>query len=134
MTEEVENKVVEETNFLDFEDWLKVDLRVAVVKSVEEIKKSKKLLKLELDIGDDKPRTVLSGIKKFFKNPQDLVGRQVLYLVNLAPRKMFGFESTGMVLAAVEEKTLVTEEGTKTFEHLTLLQPTLKVSPGTKVS
>jgi methionyl-tRNA synthetase len=87
--------VKEEILFPDFE---KIDIRVATIISAEKIKKSKKLLKLRLDTGIDE-RTVLSGIAQHYQ-PEEVIGKQVCVLVNLAPRKMMGTESQGMVLMA----------------------------------
>ena len=81
-----------------FPDFEKIDIRVATIMEAEKVKKSKKLLKLQLDTGIDQ-RTVLSGIAQHY-SPEDIVGKQVCVLVNLAPRKMMGTESQGMVLMA----------------------------------
>ncbi len=81
-----------------FPDFEKIDIRIATVMEAEKVKKSKKLLKLKLDTGIDQ-RTVLSGIAPQYA-PEDVIGKQVCVLVNLAPRKMMGTESQGMVLMA----------------------------------
>ena len=81
-----------------FPDFEKIDIRVATIMEAEKVKKSKKLLKLKLDTGLDQ-RTVLSGIAEYYK-PEDIIGKQVCVLANLAPRKMMGTESQGMVLMA----------------------------------
>jgi methionyl-tRNA synthetase len=83
---------------MTFEDFQKNDIRTATIISAEKIKKSKKLLKLELDTGLDR-RTVVSGIAEHF-SPDAIVGTQVTVLVNLAPRKIMGIESQGMILMA----------------------------------
>ncbi len=83
---------------IQFDDFAKMDIRVATVLEAEAVPKSKKLLKIKLDIGNEQ-RTVLSGIAEHFK-PEEVTGRQVLYLANLAPRKMMGMESQGMILMA----------------------------------
>jgi methionyl-tRNA synthetase len=83
---------------IQFDDFAKMDIRVATVLEAEAVPKSKKLLKIKLDIGSEQ-RTVLSGIAEHFK-PEEVTGRQVLYLANLAPRKMMGMESQGMILMA----------------------------------
>ncbi len=88
-----------------FDDFLKPDLRVAKVLECEVVPKSKKLLKLQLDLGFEK-RQVLSGISKFYK-PEDLIGKKVIMVANLAPRMMGGIESNGMVLATGEEDVKV---------------------------
>jgi methionyl-tRNA synthetase len=83
---------------ITIDDFAKIDLRVATVLSAEKVEKADKLLKLELDLGYEK-RTVLSGIAQHFK-PEDIVGKQVTVVANLAPRKMKGIESKGMILMA----------------------------------
>jgi methionyl-tRNA synthetase len=86
---------------IQYDDFAKIDIRVATILEAEQVPKSKKLLKLKVDIGSEQ-RTVLSGISEHFK-PEDVVGRQVLYLANLAPRKMMGMESQGMILMAEDK-------------------------------
>ncbi len=81
-----------------FDDFMKLDMRVGTIREAEKMPKSKKLLKLRVDTGIDQ-RTILSGIAEHFE-PADLIGRQVTVLANLAPRKMMGIESQGMVLMA----------------------------------
>ncbi len=83
---------------ITFDDFNKMDIRIGTIKSAEKVAKTKKLLKLEVDTGIDK-RTVVSGIAEFF-NPEDIVGKQVNILVNLAPRNIKGIESQGMILMA----------------------------------
>ncbi|MFP4475484.1 MAG: methionine--tRNA ligase [Desulfatibacillaceae bacterium] len=85
---------------IDFGTFQKVDLRVGRVLEAEKVPKSGKLLKLKVDIGEI--RTVVAGIAKSYK-PEELVGRQVVVVANLAPAKLMGIESQGMVLAAVDE-------------------------------
>ena len=82
---------------ISYEDFAKVDFRLAKVKACEEVKKSKKLLKLTLDVGGEE-RTVVSGIKKWYA-PADLVGKTVVLVANLKPATLCGVESRGMVLA-----------------------------------
>ena len=82
---------------ISYEDFTKVDFRLAKVKACEEVKKSKKLLKLTLDVGGEE-RTVVSGIKKWYA-PADLVGKTVVLVANLKPATLCGVESRGMVLA-----------------------------------
>jgi methionyl-tRNA synthetase len=87
-------------NIIPFEDFEKLDIRVGLVKACEKIKKSKKLLKFTLDDGSGKDRTILSGIAQWYA-PEQLVGKRVLFIANLAPRQMMGEESCGMILSAV---------------------------------
>ncbi len=81
-----------------FDDFAKIDLRVGTIVAAEKVEKADKLLKLEVDLGFEK-RTIVSGIALHFK-PEDILGKQVTVVVNLAPRKMRGIESNGMILMA----------------------------------
>jgi methionyl-tRNA synthetase len=83
---------------ISYDDFAKLDLRVAEVIACEKVEKADKLLKLQLRVGAEE-RTVLSGIAEHFK-PEEVIGRKVLYLMNLAPRKIRGIESHGMILMA----------------------------------
>jgi len=83
-----------------FDDFLKLDIRVATVMACEKVKKSDKLLKFTLDDGTGTPRTIVSGIAKQYTEPEALVGRQVCFIANLAPRMLKGIESQGMILSA----------------------------------
>lgn len=86
---------------VDFETFEKLDIRVGLVTECEKVKKSKKLLKFHIDDGTKDGRTILSGIAAYYEDPQELVGKQVLFVANFAPRKMMGEESQGMILSAV---------------------------------
>ena len=105
---------------ISFDDFGKVDIRIGKIVGAERVEKSKKLLKLKVDTGID-TRTVMSGIAEYF-TPEEIVGKQVTLLVNLAPRKIMGVESQGMILMA-EDK-----DGT-----LRLVQPSEGVSSGSAV-
>lgn len=109
---------------INLEDFKKLDLRIAKVISAEKVENSEKLIKLEIDLGDNYPenpkRTLLAGISKFY-NPDDLVGKQIVMVANLEPKAMMGMESQGMLLAAVEDGKPI------------LLKPESEVSPGAKV-
>jgi methionyl-tRNA synthetase len=85
---------------IDFADFEKLDIRVGHIKACEKVKKSNKLLQFTIDDGSGTDRTILSGIAKFYE-PEQLVGKDVLFIANLAPRKMMGIESQGMILSAV---------------------------------
>ena len=86
---------------IQFDDFAKLDLRVGTILSAEKVAKADKLLKLEVDLGFEK-RTIVSGIALHF-NPNDLIGKQVVIVANLAPRKLKGIESNGMILSAEDE-------------------------------
>lgn len=85
---------------IPFDEWEKLDIRVGHIKDCQKVKKSNKLLQFTLDDGNGADRTILSGIAKFYK-PEDLIGKDVLFIANLAPRKMMGIESQGMILSAL---------------------------------
>jgi methionyl-tRNA synthetase len=89
----------ESTNLIEIDDFAKVDLRVGQVLSAERLPKSDKLLLLKIDLGEAEPRQVLAGIAQYYE-PEKLVGRKVVIVANLKPRKLRGFESQGMVVAA----------------------------------
>lgn len=94
---------VEEANYISIDDFTKVDLRIAKIVNAEHVEGAEKLLKLTLDIGEEKPRQVFAGIKSAY-DPETLKGRLTVMVANLAPRKMkFGL-SEGMVLAASDER------------------------------
>ena len=99
---------------IDFDTFCESDFRAVKVKACEAVPKSKKLLQFTLDDGSGTDRTILSGIHKFYE-PEDLVGRTCVAIVNLAPRKMMGIESCGMLISAVHE-----EEGEEKL-HLLIL-------------
>ena len=101
-----------------YDDFMKVDLRLAKVLACEEVKKSKKLLKLTLDVAGEE-RTVVSGIKKWYA-PQDLVGKTVVLVANLKPATLCGVESRGMVLAVSDPAD----------EHLALITPSADMPSG----
>jgi methionyl-tRNA synthetase len=106
---------------VSFDDFSKMDIRIGKILKAERVEKSKKLLKFQVDTGID-TRTVLSGIAEHF-TPEEMLGKQVTLLVNLAPRKIMGFESQGMILTAADK------DG-----KLRLLQPSESVAPGSKIS
>ena len=83
----------------EFSDWEKLDLRVAEIKKVEEIKGADKLYKLTLDVGELRERIICAGIKKYYSK-DELIGKKIIYFSNLKPRILKGIESQGMLLAA----------------------------------
>lgn len=104
---------------ISIDDFAKIELRVGTVLEASEIEGSDKLLKLQVDLGEEKPRQVLSGIKKWYK-PEKLVGKQFVFITNLEPRTMMGFESQGMIMAVGVDKPI-------------MLKPSSKVPPGSRV-
>lgn len=89
-------------DMIDFETFSKSDFRVVKVKNCEEVPKSKKLLKFTLDDGSEKERVILSGIKDYY-NAESLIGKTLLAICNLPPRKMMGIDSEGMIISAICE-------------------------------
>ena len=90
---------------IPYDDFAKLELRVGKVVSAVAIPKKDKLLHLQVDLGEAKPRTIIAGIAEAYK-PEALVGSQVIVVANLAPRKMAGLVSEGMLLAAGDEAIL----------------------------
>jgi methionyl-tRNA synthetase len=86
-------------NKIAIDDFVKVDMRVGLVKSAEAVKGADKLLHLQVDIGEAQPRSIVAGIAGAYK-PETLVGRKVVIVANLQPRKLRGLESQGMIVAA----------------------------------
>lgn len=89
----------EEDNFITIDDFIKVELRVGEVKVCERIPNADKLLRFEIDLGEEKPRQILAGLAEYYE-PEKLIGRKVVVVANLKPRKMRGLESQGMICAA----------------------------------
>ncbi|MBM17567.1 MAG: methionine--tRNA ligase [Epsilonproteobacteria bacterium] len=117
----VEQKIEEKKeSYLQFEDFLKVDMRVGTITACDEIEGSDKLLKMQVDFGDLGQRQILAGIKKSF-TPDDLVGTQGIFVVNLKPRKMMGIPSEGMMLVASDA------------QGLQRMIPAGDITPGSKV-
>jgi methionyl-tRNA synthetase len=107
-----------------FEDWQKLDLRVAQIKEVEDISGADKLYKLTLDVGDEiGERIICAGIKEYYSK-KELKGKKIIYFSNLAPRKLKGIESQGMLLAA----------STENHEKVIILTPEKDIEAGSKIS
>jgi len=90
-------------NLVAIDDVLKVELLVGTIEACEEVEKSDKLLKMQVDFGDKGKRQILAGIKKFY-TPQELIGKQSVFVFNLKPRALMGMESQGMILTAKDEQ------------------------------
>lgn len=104
---------------VQYDEFAKLNFRIATIETVEPIPKSDKLLKLQIKIGSE-TRTLVAGIKETY-TPEDLVGKQIVVFTNLKPRKVFGVKSQGMLLAADVDGKAV------------LLQPDKAVPSGSKV-
>ena len=104
---------------INFEEFQKIDLRVGKIIEAERIEGTDKLLKLKVDLGEEK-RQLVAGIAKFYQ-PEDLIGKEIVVVVNLEPKTFRGIESQGMLLAAdVKGKPVI-------------LKPDKEVPPGTKI-
>jgi len=94
-----ENVTSVENNVLAFEDWTKVELRVGLIESVDDILGKDKLFKFSVDFGEQGKRTILAGLKPYYIK-EELLGKKTVFVFNLAPRTMAGIASQGMILAA----------------------------------
>lgn len=103
---------------ISFDDFKKVDIRIGTITHAEIVEGADKLLRLEVDFGEEK-RQIVSGIRGYVPDPAVLVGKQCPFAYNLAPRTIFGLESQGMIMAAGEE------------DSFALLHPSAPVPPGT---
>lgn len=110
-----------------FSEFQKLDLRVGEIKTVKEVEGLDKIYKLEVDIGEENSRTLLAGLKSWFK-AEDLIGLQIVVVTNLEPKTVKGITSEGMLLAADPP-----EGGHGVEGRPVLVMPCEKVKPGTKV-
>lgn len=114
--------------YVTYDEFKKMDIRVGTIKSVEPVPETDKLLKCMVDFsekdeeGNAKLRQIVSGIHEFYPEYENLIGKQVLYIVNLEPRMIKGFESQGMLMAVdgIDDKPV-------------FLKPEVEVNPGSKV-
>ncbi|MEN9921176.1 MAG: Methionyl-tRNA synthetase [Candidatus Parcubacteria bacterium] len=111
----------ENTTYIEYEDFKKVQIQVGEIIGAEPVEGSEKLLKLKVKFGEEE-RQILSGIAKFI-SPEQLVGMKVPFVTNLKPRMMMGLESNGMILAAIDSE-----------QNFSLLETDSKVASGTHVS
>ena len=105
---------------VDYATFSQIEVRVGTIVSVQTIEKSDKLLLLMVDVGEETPRQIVSGIAPHFKDPQSLVDRQAMFVTNLEPRTIFGHESQGMIFA-VNDK-----------DNFSILEPDTFITPGTQ--
>jgi methionyl-tRNA synthetase len=105
---------------ITYDDFAKLDLRVGTVINCEEKEGSDKLLRLTVDFGEEGKRNILSGIKKWYK-PADLINKQFVFVFNLAPRKMMGEDSEGMILAADGKRPLPLKPKSKALNGAKIL-------------
>ena len=122
-TTEEKQEEKQEEQFINFDDFLKVELRVGQILSAEKLEKSEKLLKIQVSLGQELgERQVLAGIAKYYE-AEELEGRKVSVVTNLAPRKMMGLMSEGMLLAASDDNG-----------NLELVNPGNSVATGSRIS
>jgi methionyl-tRNA synthetase len=110
----------EEKPQIQYDDFAKLDIRLGKVVAAEMVEGADKLIKCTIDFGEAGARTIVSGIAQW-KKPEELVGKTLPYIFNLAPRMLRGVESEGMLLAASDENGVA------------LLQPEREIAPGTKL-
>ena len=107
---------------ISYDDFAKLEIKIGTITAVDLVEDADRLLKLTVDVAEESPRQIVSGIREFFADPQELVGKQCPFLVNLEPRMIRGLESQGMILAI------------GTGDVFSLLHPDKKVPAGTKVN
>ena len=107
---------------INYEDFEKLDLRVAEIKQAEEIEGADKLYKLTLDDGTEEPRTLCAGIKQHYST-EDLKGKKIIIIANIEPRKLRGIESQGMLLAASNDD----------HSEVSLIKPKTASATGSKI-
>lgn len=91
---------------ITYDEFKKLDIRVGTIKQVEPVEGTDKLLKCQVDTGDAELRQIISGIREYYPDFETLVGKQVLYIVNLEPREIRGFTSHGMLMAVGDDKPI----------------------------
>ncbi len=110
---------------ITYDEFSKVEVRAGKILSAEKIPDTDKLLKLMVDFAEEKPRQIISGISAYFPDPQTLVGKTCMFVTNLEPRVIKGYESQGMLFAV----SAVNEKGETVFS---ILEPNSSIPPGTK--
>lgn len=106
---------------INYETFSQIEVRLGTVIEAEIIPEADRLLKLTVDLGEEEPRQIVSGIREYV-TPEEIAGKQFPFVTNLEPRKIKGYESNGMIFAAGNEDTF------------TLLSPLKQVPPGTKLN
>ena len=90
-------------DIISYDDFAKLEITIGTIEAVAVVPDADKLLKLTVNVGEETPRQIISGIREFFDDPEELVGKQCPFVTNLAPRVIRGLESQGMILAASHE-------------------------------
>ena len=112
---------LEEKKYATIDDFQKIEITLGTVLSVNVVEGADKLYILSVDVGEEKPRQILSGIREFVQ-PEDLLGKQFPFVTNLAPRMLRGHESQGMILAASDDSGLALLHPSKTLTNGTKLR------------
>jgi putative transcription antitermination factor YqgF len=118
---EAEAEVGEQTSEISFDQFLAVEIKIGTITAVDVVESADRLLKLTVDLGEPKPRQIVSGIRAYYPDEQELVGRQCPFIANLAPRKIKGLISQGMILAGATE------------DSFALLHPSKQLPAGTRL-
>lgn len=108
-------------DIISYETFAQLEIKIGRILTVDVVPDTDKLLRLTVDVGEESPRQIISGIRLFFSDPQELVGKSCPFLTNLAPRLIRGLESQGMILAASQD------------DSFALLHPSSALPPGTVV-
>ena len=103
---------------IDYETFSQIEVKIGTVLEADIIPEADRLLKLKVDVGEEEPRQIVSGIREYV-SPEEIIGKQFPFVTNLKPRKIKGYESNGMIFAGGSEETF------------TLLSPLNQVPPGT---
>ena len=117
---------------ISFDEFAKVEIRAGKILSAEKLENADKLLKLSVDFAEAAPRQIVSGIAMHFPDPSVLVGRTAMFVTNLEPRKIRGYESDGMLFAVSTEGILATETSPAIPGAFSLLEPGSSIPPGTR--
>ena len=107
---------------ISYQDFAKLEIKIGTIVAAEIVPDADRLLRLSVDVGEEENRQIVSGIREFFADHEELIGRQCPFLTNLEPRTIRGLESQGMILAVGEDDTF------------RLLHPHQEVVAGTKIS
>lgn len=108
---------------INYDEFKKVEIKIGEILSVEKVEGADKLVKLEVDLAEEEPRQIVSGIALYFEDIQELKGKKCTFVTNLEPRTIFGVESNGMIFAVSDE------DG-----NFSLLEPNDKIAKGTLVT
>jgi len=110
-------------NYINFKDFQKVEMTIGEILTVEIVEDADKLLRLTVDLGEEEPRQIVSGIREYFEDTQSIVGKKCPFATNLEPRTIRGLESNGMIIAVSD----------KDGNGFSLLEAGENISPGSKI-